>query len=356
MKNVAGQLMTSRFRVLAALLAVALAVGCSEKATVTIREHIEPTKPFPAEQIKIAVSPFPADMSDDARQPGGTLFDQSAPAAEVFESYLSDIVKRDGLNVIIVDRATLDIQMMEHDIGISELVLRDDEDRELPKMLGVDVILTTKCLVTQVVSEVEKESVSLGGVLGQVLPGGRRKVTSTRKGYRLQLHVDGMFRLTWLGSAEAIHSDSIVRTDSDSTMPSSFLGGDKSLADLKPPESMVNRLLQSMAEEFFLPMVGGERVVAQVEVRASNNPSCIHGIRQLRGEYWAEALESFEEAIQEATQEHSEDDRALFGAGVASEMLRRYEDALDYYRRAEVVDDEDTYRAGMNRMKLKLDR
>jgi len=319
-----------------------------------IREHLHPTKPFPAQLLRIAVYPKPVDPPELVPRMGETVYDRPTQAAEVFESHLGEIVEREGLNVIIVDRATLDIQMLENNISISDLVQPDDEARDLPRKLGVDTILTTKCVVTQVLSEVKKECVSARGVASHFLTGSRSKITSERTGYRRQLEANGTFRLTWVGSGEAIHSKSTSRRKEDDVMPGTFFGGDKSLADLEPSDGIVSGLLQSMAEEFFLPMVGGERIVAQVEVKASNNPSCIQGICMLRGEYWEQALELFKVAIQE--QEGPKGHRAMFGAGIASEMLNRYRDALDYYRQAEAADHHDDYRAGMDRMRLKYGR
>ena len=66
------------------------------------------------------------------------------------------------------------------------------------------------------------------------------------------------------------------------------------------------------------------------EVLSSTNQSCIEGVRMLRGEMFDEAIGMFKHAMSM----NSDDHRAAYGAGVASEATGRYDSALRYYKRA----------------------
>ena len=132
----------------------------------------------------------------------------------------------------------------------------------------------------------------------------------------------------------------------DRTGASAWFGTSRTEADLTPRDRIVAGLVQRGVKEFIcriLPCF----IAVDAYVVSSGHSACRDGVKLLRGEMFIEALAGFRSALEDNRNDH----QSAFAAGVASEALGRYDEALHYYREACTVRNSPKYLAARDRMK-----
>ena len=137
----------------------------------------------------------------------------------------------------------------------------------------------------------------------------------------------------------------------EETKPSPFFGSSKTEAELTPRDQIIGTLVERGAREFCSQFIPCE-VEYEVELESSGNEACEQGVKLLRGDMYEEALMQFEAAIAENCEDH----QALFAAGVTCEKLGRYDEALDFYKKALMQKCEVEYTEAKKRMAANKDR
>ena len=138
---------------------------------------------------------------------------------------------------------------------------------------------------------------------------------------------------------------------SDKKKPGFFFGSGKTEADLTPRDQIIAACVEEAIIEFLSHLVPCDYEF-ELHIESSHNEQCANGVKMIRGEDWEGALQAFQAALAE----DSQDDRAAFGAGVVCEKLGKYEEALKYFRNACVIQDELEYAEARDRVKRFIGR
>ncbi len=288
-----------------------------------------------------------SNRSDNAR-----LWDDRLRAQ--LRTMLADAARRQGAQLIIVDREHLDERLREKDLRVIDLVPgnpRDWRGREL----GIHAFVYATLNIDTVYETQRKQSAVMNilkhtPVLGHYVPADpkdqvRRTMTLTGE---IQL-VDGATGRIW--ATYPVHEQWVEVRKSRLS--------DQTLIDLAPEEEQIAGALDRVARGFvglFFPVE--QRLTLRIE--SSRNKQARTGLRLLQAGEPADALRYFELALQQSPEDH----RALFAAGIACEALGRFQQALRYYKQAvafcgktaaRIDDPEYQYALAVRRVKSRLD-
>ncbi len=340
--------------------------GGGPRATVRFSKWIEPSRPFPAEIKTVAVVAAGDWLSEDQDRTDDRAvyadiavivghawadherFDVSGPAAGLVMKRLQAEINRQSLPIRLVDRDTFDDQLREREIAMSDLV-NPDGVVTLPGMAPVDGLIVVKATATSNVERVPVDTFAINDISRAIQTDGEYVRTSQRMSVQRQITVNASMRLTNAMTGEVQASYSSPRSQTDKARPGFLAGDNMAEADLPPGAEVVQKLLEDQVAEFVGEIVGTEVRDRGIRIRASDNPDCQAGVRYVASESWSTALGAFERAIEADPTDH----RALFGAGVACEMMHRYDDALDYYEKAVGLDDSSVYAEAVRRVRRK---
>ena len=120
---------------------------------------------------------------------------------------------------------------------------------------------------------------------------------------------------------------------------------------MTPRDEIIGAAVESGARQFLARIIPCT-VWYEVELKSSGNECCAKGVSFLRGDMIEEAMQQFKMALAEDPEDH----RAAFAAGIACEMIGNYPEALNYYKRACVMDNKPEYIEAKNRLGQNIDR
>ncbi len=251
---------------------------------------------------------------------------------------LQERADANGCRIELVERDQLSRMLDERDLKLADIV--EGEATEL-RMLPVDVFIFGEISGRTVIHK-EYRSSSWGRAAAMVpYVGGLVAAEASRPKLRLRRVmtfegnlrvVDGANGRKWL-----THAISEQRQEDKK----SHMFRDVSELSLLPAESEISGMLESEVREFIGRMLP-RSIAIQFELKSSSDEASQQGVRFAEVGQWADALEAFKAAILA----DAEDDRSLFGAGLACEQLGRFDDAEKYYRQAVMnsdADDADDY-------------
>jgi tetratricopeptide (TPR) repeat protein len=110
---------------------------------------------------------------------------------------------------------------------------------------------------------------------------------------------------------------------------SPFFGGSKTEADMTPRDQIIGEKIDEQLRQFIVKFVPCE-INAAVTVKPSKHEMSVAGVRALVCDDYETALQDFKQAIAADGTDH----RSMFGAGVACEKMKKYDEALKYYKQA----------------------
>jgi tetratricopeptide (TPR) repeat protein len=197
-------------------------------------------------------------------------------------------------------------------------------------MAPVDGLIVVRSTATSNVERVPVDTLTINDISRAIQSDGNYVRTSQRMSVQRQITVNTSIRLTNAMTGVVQSSYSTPKSQKDKARPGFLVGDNMAEADLPAGAEVVQNLLEEQVIDFVGEIVGTHKRGAAVRISTSGNPDCQAGVRYLDSESWSAALESFRRAIDADPSDH----RALFGAGVACEMMGRNDDALSYYEKA----------------------
>lgn len=324
------------------------AVGCNRPVTtVAFLYPVKPTQPLSEQYMKIAVR--------DARMAGSTdEYDQekwSEMTADMVQHNLQRAAEKHGIPLKLVDREHMKMALEEKDMAAAGLTDSGDEVAS-SALQGAAAILSSKVTVKIDKQKGTGRTLDAMSAIGWARGGGGSLHTSEVEKESRNITVTCQFQLKDAGTNAMIvsHSGRPTQYYDKAKRPSFFFGGSKTEADMAPRDRIIGSLIEKQLKQFLRKFVPVE-IEATAEVKASGHEGSVAGVEALIIDDYETALANFKQAVAEK----SSDDKSLFGAGVACEKLKRFEESLRYYKRAQAYgSDERKYAEAVERVSSML--
>lgn len=316
--------------VLVALLLLVIAAGCGPKgqiATVDFTSTIPPKQPLEPQYMTIAVRN--ADILGDTEE-----FDQkkwSIMAADMIQNGLQQAAEKYDVPLKLVDREHLKLAMEEKDLAAAGIT--DSGDKVASAQIqGATAVITSKVTIKIDKQKGKGRTISdLGGWATGYGGGGHVQTEEVDKESR-NITVQCQFQLKDAATNDIIrsHTGDPSQHFTKAGRPSPFFGGSKTEADMTPRDKIIGEKIDRQLRDFLVKFVPTE-ITAQAEVRPGKHEMSAAGVKALVIDDYETALANFKEAIAAEPNDH----RSMFGAGVACEKLKRYDEGLRYYKQAQ---------------------
>jgi len=323
----------------------AIASGCGPKgpvATVDFSSVIQPKQPLDQKYMTIAVRN--ADVTGDTEE-----FDQkkwSVMAADMIQNGLQQAAEKYDVPLKLVDREHLKLAMEEKDLAAAGITDSGD------KVASAQIQGATAVVTSKVTIKVDKQKgkgrtiTDLGGWATGYGGGGHVHTEEVDKESR-NITVQCQFQLKDAATNELIasHTGKPSQEFTKAGRTSPFFGGSKTEADMTPRDKIIGEKIDLQLREFFVKFVPTE-IEAQAIVKPGKHEMSVAGVRALVIDDYETALANFKQALAEDADDH----RSLFGAGVAAEKMKKYDEALRYYKQAQSLEPkEDQYSDAVSR-------
>ena len=316
-------------------LFLVLSVGCAKSPTATVQfsQVIEPKSPLSEQYMQIAV--MNANMEGSSDEVDQTKW--ASMTADMMQHYLEQAGERYNVPIKLVDREHLKIAMGEKDLAAAGIT--DSGDAVAASQVkGASAILTSKVTVKidkQVGKQRTIDALALaGGGWSRGGWGAGAVDTEEVDEEARNITVTCQFQLKDPATNDIVVSHNAMPSQEFAKTSSSFFfGSSQTEADMTPRDKVIGAMIEKHAQDFLAKFVPVE-TSAEVTVEPSKNENSVAGVRALVIDDYESALAKFKAAISE----DQNDDESLFGAGVACEKLKRYEEAKKYYKLAQSLD------------------
>ena len=343
-------LVLSRRLTVACLLSgvVLSAVGCgsTEKATVVIEYALNPSKGLPPGMNNVAILDAQVNEVTDRKW--------SELAANGLQDMIQDSNDRYGTNLRLADRKHTASVMQESDLAAAGMVASETPGK-LAQVLGVQGLVMAEINVKVEKHKGKGTTISglWGGGGGGHGCGSGHGGVNTREVEKESRHITVQtdFKLVDAATSEnwATHTSSYRQTDKTKVSP--FFGSAKTEEAMTPRDEIIGAAVENGARQFIAMLIPCT-VRHEIELKSSGQENCANGVRALRADMPEDAVQQFKLALAENPEDH----KAAYAAGVACEMGGRYKEALDYYKKACYLKNEDEYLQAKKRMADNIDR
>ena len=323
-----------RLMMVGAVTALATGCGGSEEAMVTIHYTLNASKGLPPGLTQVAILPAELGPATDAKW--------SDMTSDLLGGLVEQSREKYGTQLRIADRVETKKVFAESDLAASGLT--QGGGGAPAQLLGAQAFIVSKINIKSQEKKTKKTVISGISGYGWSHGGGGSAQTAEREKINQSITAQAKFQLVDAKTGESwtLHEDNVQ--SNEETNPGMFMGlGGNS--DLSTEDEIAGVLIERVAREFMAKLMPIE-VTHVVEVKSSGHKASAKGVSYLRADMYAEALSSFKRALAEDPEDH----RTLFAAGVACETLGDFEQALKYYKRACVVDDDEEYQDAKNRV------
>ena len=324
-------------------LMVSLPVGCqsAERARVHFSYVVEPERGLPQGMKTITIAPAKIGPNTDPKW--------SDLCATTLHSLVNESRNRYGTQVTVSERRDAQVTFDEADLAAAGMSTgKPGSGGQLLAAQGA--ILSNINVKVELVQGKQRTltGLFLSGGGGHGYGGGATDIqTDEVETVTRTMTVQTEFKLVDTANGQVwAHYSPRAYNATDRTEASPIFGSSQTEAALTPQDQIIMSLVERAATEFISQLMPC-RVEVIAEVFSSSNANCTQGVKFLRAEMYQEALSSFKLAMSE----NADDYRAAFGAGVASEAMGRYTEALRNYQLACAGRDADTYREARDRMK-----
>jgi tetratricopeptide (TPR) repeat protein len=319
------------------LLMGANAALAGEEATVTIRHTLNATGALPPGLKTVALVPAEPGPAMDPKW--------SDLTTSMLQGLIQEAKDNKTLDLEVADRMETRKVFDEVDLEAAGMTEGESPFAEQAKLLGVQAFLITKVDVKEDVITSTKTGLDVGGIL----TGGRASTKDTQSTVR-NLTVQTTFKLTDAKTGKNWDTFSASHSESEETK-SSFIGISGSEGDLTPTDQIIAGLVEEGARDFLNRWVPVEETFT-VTVEASRRKECKEGVQAIRADNFEEARKK----LQAALAKKNDDEKAAFALAVVYEKLGDIEKAMEFYRKAYALDDDEQYLANKNRLEGLKDR
>lgn len=319
---------------------VSMLTGCGggETAVVTFGYALEPTRGLPPGMKVITVEASTEGNATDSKW--------SDFVTTTVQQLVSDSKRRFGTEIEISDRRDTSATFDEADLQAAGMSTAGTSGAG-GKLLAAQG--TIRCNINTIVDvdKGRKRTFSAGSLIGAVASRGRYMSTEEVEETRRRMTVQADFRLIDTGNNkiwEQIPPTMFSHEDGKGVSP--IFGTGSSETDFESEDAIIEPLL-TMAIRTFLSRLIKIHVDVTEELESSSNKDCQRAVALMRAEEYESALGAYKLALDKSSSDH----RATFGAGVACEATGRFDDALDYYKQAVILDESPRYIRARDRMK-----
>ncbi len=322
--------------------------GCasSERAYVSFSYVVQPTRGLPEGMNTIYIKPAKIGPTTDPKW--------SELCAASLRSLVQESISQFGTRIELADRQDTQATFDEADLAAAGM--STGRAGSGGKLLAADGAILSNVNVKVTVDRGRQRTLSglsLAGVRGRHWRGGGTDIrTSEVETVSRHLTVQMEYKLldTANNKTWATYSPPPY-TASDRTHASPIFGSSQTEASLTPTDEIIAGLVEQGAREFISQLMPC-RVHVREDISSSLNKSCTQGIKMLRAEAYHEAMTFFKVALAENPGDH----RAAFGAGLSSEALGQFDEALRYYNRACAEKLDEQYTRARDRVKAYANR
>jgi hypothetical protein len=332
---------------LAGTMGVMATVGCGgggggrERASVSYSYVIEKEKGLPSGMNTIAIIPAKIGPTTDPKW--------SEMSATIMQSLINESKSRFGTPVTVTERR--DTKPVFDEADLAAAGMSTSTGGQPGQLVAADGYLLSNINVkveTHVGKQRTLSGLDLAGIAGSNWGGGAGRVeTQEVETVTRNMTVQSEFKLVDAknGRVWEHYSPKIFRA-TDRTKASPIFGSSQTEAALTPQDRIVATLVERAAREF-VSMLMPVRVDVEAEVQAGTNPNSTEGVRRLRAEDFAGAIDAFNAALAENPNDH----RSAYGAGVAAEALGDIDMAVNFFNRACAGQNNATYTEARDRAK-----
>jgi len=315
-------------------------VGCSsrERATVGFSYAVNAEKGLPPGMDTIAIMPAKVGPNTDPKW--------SDMSVTVLQSLISESRSQFGTNITVTERH--DTQPVFDEADLAAAGISTKRGGSGGKLLGADGYLLSNINVKIEKHRGKQRTLSGLSVAGWRHGGAGDFRTSEVETVSRNMTVQTSFKLVDSANGKVwdFFSPRTYRA-TDKTQASPIFGSSQTEAELTPQDQIIGTLVERGAREFVSRLMPC-RIDVETVVTSSGNKDCIAGVRNLRAENFDIALNLFRSALAE----DPNDDRAAYGAGVASEAMGNFDGALRFYKRACAGANNSRYFAARDRVKV----
>jgi hypothetical protein len=327
------------------LIAFVIGTGCGgPTAEVTFTDMSQPSQPLSSEYMHIAV--YQAETS------GSAEYDQEKwreIAADTIQAVLEDAKNQHNIPIQLVDRQHVKIALAESDMKDAGITGGAPPSSALSEATA---IITSKVNVKVDTQKGKKRSLNVGAIAGRVAGFGGGPASRELDEIKRTITVQCQFQLKANDGSNTIIVSHNGRPEQleEEAKASAFSSSSKTEQDLTSRDKVIGAIVEKQIRDFTSKFIPTE-YSASVEVESSSNEDCAMGVKSLVLGDWDSALMRFKKAVEA----NDKDDKALFGAGVASEKLGRLSDAKRFYKLARSYDmDQPHYAASVRRLEGKM--
>ena len=319
--------MIEKYRSLACVMVfagmVVLATGCggSEKSTITIEYVLNPSVGLPPGMTSVAILDAKVNEVTDTKW--------SELAANYVQHLIQESNEKYGANLQVADRKHTSTVMKEADMAAAGMVASANPGATA-KLLNVQGMVMVEINVKTRVDKGKGTTVS--GVPGLGFSRyGLGSGANTKEVEKVSRHITVQTNFKLIDAATSrdwtTHTES--HNQSDKTKISPFFGSSRTESSLTPRDEIIGAAVELGARGFVSKLIPCA-VRYEVELKSSAQENCAQGIKMMRGDMFEEAMSQFKMALAENPEDH----RAAFAAGVCSEALGNFDQALRYYKQA----------------------
>lgn len=332
-------------KMLLAAIAATVIVGCAggERAMVPISYVVEPTKGLPPGMRAVAINDSKVNQVTDRKW--------SELAANQIQDRILAARNKYGIDIDVADRKHLSEGMTEQDLAAAGVTTTSSPGQG-GRVMAIQGIIESEINV-KVETHKGKQS-TIANITGWGGRGRRGGNVSTREVDTISRNIvvqttfkliDTVNNRAWITYSPEPYSQS------DKTKTFFLFGSSQTEAELAPRDEVIGAAVNKGVREFVSQMVPCEMQYTMV-VDASSNKNSVQGVKMLRSESYTGALTQFKMAIAD----NPDDDKSVFGAGVACEAMGDFDQALKFYKRAYGIKAEQSYRNAKKRLSADIER
>jgi len=335
---------------------ILLTSGCGaskETASVSIAYVLQPTEQLPEGLAVVAVNESEVEAWEAGTEDADRAKKWSRIAADMIEAMIMDAHKANQTLLTVAKRRETKNVMQEADMAAAGLVQTADAGAP-PQLADVQGLIKSKLNIRNEVKKGKQRTVSAASIAawaGHSWGGGSGSIdTEEVETVSRNLTVQCSFSMyDKAGNALFQYSPDPFRK-LDKEKPSPVFGSSKTEADLDSADAIIGELVEQGTREF-VSMFAPTRVKYVYSVESSSNEDSAAGVRQMRGQFYDQAISHFKAAVAEDGSDH----RSMFCLGLAYELTGKYDEAVNAYRQAasaKGVDEEEAavYQAAADRL------
>jgi hypothetical protein len=335
------QMRTRAMALASGLLCVLMLVGCAtERAHVSFSYVVDAERGLPPGMKTVAIMPANVGPTTDPKW--------SDMCATIMQTLVNES-RRLGTDVTVSDRRDTQVTFDEADLAAAGMSTASGGSGG--KLLAADGTILSNINV-KIEKHIGKQrtlaGLSLSGWGGRGWGGGGTDIrTDEVETVSRTMTVQSEFKLVDTANNRVWeHYSPNTYTGTDKTKASPIFGSSRTEAELTPQDEIIATLVERAVREFISRLMPC-RIGVDTVVESSANKDCVQGVKLLRGTMYEEAIPW----LKSAWSANNNDHRAAFGAGVACEASGRYDQALDFYKRACTGASSTKYREALDRMK-----